>query len=328
MVSDQVLHYRLFGKLGSSGMGVVYRARDTRLGRVVALKFLPEILTADPAARQRLFTEARAAAKLDHPNVGTVYAIEEGEAGQLFIVMAYYDGKTLEKRLIPLPVDEAFSIGLQLARGLAHAHEAGVVHHDIKPANVMLTPRGLVKILDFGLARLKEPNGLVEAGMTLGTMEYASPEQVRGQPTDQRTDLWSLGVMLYEMFTGTSPFRGNGDAASAMLSVLRREPEPASRVNPELPRSTDEVLARLLAKDAEARFGAALEVEGALAALSHGVPLPRMPAARFWRDYRTGSALTPSTRHRDPPQAAQATHPTRRSARLALLNMYLQDPAC
>jgi len=312
-------------------MGVVYRARDTRLERVVALKFLPEAFTADPVARQRLFTEAQAAAKLDHPNIGTVYTIEKSEAGQLFIVMAGYEGKTLEKRFIPLPLDEAFSVGLQLARGLAHAHEAGVVHHDIKPANVMLTPRGQVKILDFGLAKLKEPNGLVAAGMTLGTMEYASPEQVRGQPTDQRTDLWSLGVMLYEMLTGVSPFRGQGDASSAMLRVLSHEPEPASTVNPDLPSAFDELFGHILAKDVGARYSTALEVESALETLSRGALILRAASASVSTEGAEPDLSSVSLR-----ASVQIPHklpkpPTPligRQDELALLDMYLRDPDC
>lgn len=334
MVSDQVLHYRLLGKLGAGGMGVVYRALDTRLERIVALKFLPETLTADPAPRQRLFTEAQAAAKLDHPNVGIVYAIEEGEAGQLFIVMAHYEGKTLEKRLIPLPIREALSIGLQLARGLAHAHKAAVVHHDIKPANVMLTPQEQVKILDFGLAKLKEPNGLVEAGLTLGTMEYASPEQVRGQPTDQRTDLWSLGVMLYELLTGVSPFRGGRDASAAMLQILSKEPPPASTVNTEVPPATDEVLARLLAKDAGARYGTALEVAEALGALPRG-ELAARTAAPVSAGVLQNTLFSPTQPVVQEP-VAQIPHKlprpltplVGRQDELALLDMYLQDPDC
>jgi len=336
MVADQnILHYRLLGKLGAGGMGVVYRALDTRLGRTVALKFLPEALTADPTARERLLVEAQAAAKLDHPNVGTVYAIEETEGGQLFIAMAYYEGKTLEKRLIPLPVHEALDLAVQVARGLAHAHEAEVVHRDVKPANLILTPQGLVKILDFGLARLKEPNGLTQAGMTLGTMEYASPEQVRGQPTDHRTDLWALGVVLYEMLTGVSPFRGGGDAASSILRVLNTDPEPPSALTPELPPATDAVLARLLARDVRARYGSALEVIEDLEAVRGGtaggtvapstVPPSSQPVVTH-----PGTVPSPSQ------PAAPVPHnlpkpPTPlvgRQDELALLDLYLGDPDC
>lgn len=343
MQRSHVLHYRLEGKLGAGGMGVVYRALDTRLQRTVALKFLPEALTTDGEARARLLSEARAAAQLDHPNIGTVYAVEEAEDAQLFIAMAHYEGKTLENYLIPLPTAEALALGADIARGLGHAHGAGVVHHDVKPGNVLVTPAGDVKILDFGLSKLKEPGGVTQAGATLGTMEYMSPEQVRGQPADHRSDLWALGVMLYELLTGVSPFRATmgagGDAAATILRVLSVRPGPPSALQPELPTGVDEVLAKALAKDLRARYGTAQELFKDLEALRRGALVRAAP--------QSSATVSPTVSPTMPPAAvptleaplkatslprhnlAGATTPlVGRQGELALLALYLSDPDC
>jgi serine/threonine-protein kinase len=196
---ETVSHYRILDELGRGGMGIVYLAEDSRLGRRAALKFLPPDASRDDEVTQRFIQEARTASALDHPNVCTIYEIGESQDGRLFIAMACYDGETLEQRLKrgPLSPAEAVDVALQVARGLRKAHEAGIVHRDIKPANVFLTRDGIVKILDFGIAKLGDTKALTRTGLTIGTGAYMSPEQIRGEEADARTDLWSLGVVFY-----------------------------------------------------------------------------------------------------------------------------------
>ena len=195
MEGQTVSHYRVLEKLGGGGMGVVYKALDTKLNRTVALKFLPPELTRDDEARQRFVQEAPAASALDHPNICTVYDIDSTADGQLFIAMAFYDGETLKKRIErgPLRVEEALDVAIQIAQGLKRAHEARIVHRDIKPANLMITKDGLIKIVDFGIAKLMGQTGLTRTGTTLGTVAYMSPEQVSIAEADQRPDVWALG---------------------------------------------------------------------------------------------------------------------------------------
>ena len=202
--------YTITAELGHGGMGVVYTAQDPRLDRQVAIKVLPPDLTRDATAKQRFLQEAKAASALDHPNICTIHEINETDDGQLYLVMAHYEGETLQERIArgPLPLDDAISIATQVGTGLSKAHSAGIVHRDIKPANLMVTTDGTVKILDFGLAKLAGTEGLTQTGTTLGTVAYMSPEQARGAEVDHRTDIWSLGVVLYEMVSGTPPFRG------------------------------------------------------------------------------------------------------------------------
>ncbi len=208
-------------------MGVVYKAEDIKLKRPVALKFLPPELTHDEEAKKRFVHEAQAASALDHPNICTIYEIGETEDGQLFIVMAYYEGETLKKKVGSgqLSVNSVIDIAIQIAQGLAKSHEKDIVHRDIKPANVMITIDGVAKILDFGLAKLAGQAGLTKAGITLGTPAYMSPEQTRGEEVDHRTDIWSLGVALYEMLTGSLPFKGEYEQA-VIYSILHEKPEP------------------------------------------------------------------------------------------------------
>src|SRR5512136_2574522 len=189
-------------------MGVVYKAEDTRLRRTVALKFLPPDLTRDPEAKERFIHEAQAASALQHSNICVVYDIDETPDGQMFISMEYLDGETLKKKIErgPLKIEEAIDVAIQVAQGLTKAHEHGIVHRDIKPANIMITTDGVAKIVDFGLAKLSGQTMLTKAGATLGTAAYMSPEQARGEPADHRTDIWSLGIVLYEMVTGRRPF--------------------------------------------------------------------------------------------------------------------------
>ena len=209
MIGRTISNYQILEKLGEGGMGVVYKAQDTRLDRAVALKFLPAELTSDPEAGQRFVDEARAASALDHPNICNVHDIVQTDDGRIFIVMAYYEGETLKNKIDrgPLTIEEAVDIAIQLAQGLAKAHEQGIVHRDIKPANLIITSDGTAKIVDFGLAKLTGI-GLVQTTSGKGTIAYMCPEQIRGHPVDHRCDLWALGVLLYEMLTGRLPFQG------------------------------------------------------------------------------------------------------------------------
>ena len=209
MVCQTISYYQITEKLGEGGMGVVYKATDTTLGRAVALKFLASHLVEDEEGRQRFIHEAKAAAALDHPNICTVYEVNQ-EGGQTFIAMAYVEGQSVKQKIEkrPLKLDEALDITIQTARGLKAAHQKGVVHRDIKPSNLMLTQEGQVKIMDFGLAHIAAQTKLTKTGTTLGTAAYMSPEQVQGEEVDQRSDIWSLGVVLYEILTGQSPFQG------------------------------------------------------------------------------------------------------------------------
>jgi len=215
MIGSTISHYRILEQLGSGGMGVVYKAEDTRLKRIVALKFLPPALTSNPEARQRFVLEAQAASALDHSNICTVHEIGTSDDGQMFIVMACYEGCTLKKKIErgPLDIDLAVDIAIQTSEGLARAHEAGIVHRDIKPANIFITTHNEVKILDFGLAKLAGQTLMTKTGSTMGTAAYMSPEQARGDSVDHRTDIWSLGVVLYEMLTGHRPFESDYEQA-------------------------------------------------------------------------------------------------------------------
>ena len=243
-------HYQVLEMLGAGGMGVVYKALDRRLNRTVALKFLAEddIGRED---RQQLLREARAASALDHANIGTIYSVEESEDGRPFLVMAFYDGEALSDRLRrgPLTHEHTINIGCQVARGLQHAHRHGIVHRDIKPSNVIITGDGVAKIVDFGLARRSTPTATTQSGNISGTLAYMSPEQALGDAVDARTDIWSLGVMLYQMLTGRLPF-SEGNAGAVLRAVLQSPPAPAEGVPDELRM----VLYRALAKDPAARY--------------------------------------------------------------------------
>ncbi len=229
MKGKTVSHYRILEKLGEGGMGVVYKAEDTKLKRNVALKFLRPDLTRDEEAKKRFTAEAQAASALEHPNICNIHQIDETSDGQLFICMACYDGATVKTRLEGGPIEwqEAVRITAQAAEGLARAHGSGMVHRDIKPANIMVTPHGEVKILDFGVAKLSGQTRLTRRGMSTGTAAYMSPEQALGEDVDQRTDLWSLGVSLYEMVTGVVPFKGEYEPA-VVYAILHETPKPVS----------------------------------------------------------------------------------------------------
>ena len=239
-------------------MGVVYRAEDLRLKRTVALKFLSPELTREPEARERFVHEAQAASELDHPNICTIHEIDETPAGQMYIVMAYYRGESLKDRIKrgPLAVSDAADIAIQLARGLEKAHQRGIIHRDIKPANVLMAEDGLVKIVDFGLARLARATRVTRTGTTMGTAAYMSPEQAQGQEMDHRTDLWSLGVVLYEMLTGQLPFKGEREA-SLLYSIVHEQPQRLKSLKPDVPSDLERIVQRALEKKPESRYSSA-----------------------------------------------------------------------
>jgi serine/threonine protein kinase/Tfp pilus assembly protein PilF len=246
--------YKIINKIGEGGMGVVYKAKDTRLDRSVALKFLPPELTRDPESKQRFLQEARAAAALDHPNICTVYEVDEID-GQTFIAMSYIPGRNLKDKLKegPLNIDEAKDIALQVAEGLKEAHEKGIIHRDIKPANIMLTEKGQAKITDFGLAKLSWGVDLTKTFTVMGTAAYMSPEQAKGEAVDHRTDIWSFGAMLYEMFSGRRPFRSS-DERAVFYSILNEKPDPMRDIRPEIPEFIEQIILKAMEKDPSYRY--------------------------------------------------------------------------
>ncbi len=261
LIGRKVSHYQVVERLGAGGMGVVYKALDTGLDRTVALKFLPPDLTRDPGAKARFVREAKAASALDHNNICTIYEIGEAAEGQLYIAMACYAGETLTAKIErgPLPVEEALDFAVQLADGLSRAHAAGIIHRDVKPANVIVTDRARVKIVDFGLAKVADLTQLTQTGTTMGTAAYMSPEQARGEAVGAQTDVWSLGVVLYEMLTGRLPFKGEFFHA-VIYSILNDAPEPIRQVNPEVPPELEEIVDRALQKEPSARYALAADV--------------------------------------------------------------------
>ena len=257
--------YRIIRELGRGGMGIVYEAQDLRLKRTVALKFLPPGLTADPEARERFIHEAQAASGLDHAHICTIHEIDESEAGGMYLAMACYKGESLKDKLSrgPLGPADAVTISLQVAEGLAKAHEQGIVHRDIKPGNIMITEDGVAKVLDFGLAKLASDARLTLPGTTVGTVAYMSPEQARGDDVDGRTDVWSLGVVLYEMATGRLPF-GQDKEQAVLHAILHEPPRPVQQLGPGFPAEILEIISRALAKDCAKRYPSAREMADAL----------------------------------------------------------------
>jgi non-specific serine/threonine protein kinase len=257
--------YQMMEKLGEGGMGLVYKAQDLKLKRIVALKFLPQELTRDKDARERFVQEAQAASALDHPNICTIYEINETESDQVFISMACYEGENLKAKIAnrPLAPDNAIQIATQIAQGLSEAHKKGIIHRDIKPANIMFSNDGIVKIVDFGIAKLSGPSRLTRTGATIGTVAYMSPEQAQGDKVDHRTDIWSLGVVLYEMLTAQLPFKGEHEQA-VIYSILNKNPEPVSKHCEQCPASLMHIINRALEKNPTARFSTADEFIDAL----------------------------------------------------------------
>lgn len=258
MIGQTILHYKILEQLGEGGMGVVYKAQDTKLDRPVALKFLSKNISASESDRQRFMQEAKAAATLNHPNICTIYDVQEHE-GQLFIAMEFIEGETLRDRKNNISLKQSIDIGIQIAEGLAAAHEKGIVHRDIKPENIMLRKDGLVQIMDFGLAKLQGVSRLTREGSTVGTMGYMSPEQVQGFNVDHRTDIFSFGVVMYELITGQSPFKGVHETA-IIYEIVNVDPEPASILKPDLPVDLDAILLECLAKDQDDRYQSAKEI--------------------------------------------------------------------
>ena len=286
-----IAQYRLLEPLGGGAMGTVYEAEDTRLRRRVALKFLPDELTRDPVAKARFLQEAQAASALDHPNICTVHEVGETEDGHLYLAMAAYDGETVKDRIArsPLSVDEALDIACQAAQGLAKAHREGIVHRDVKPANLMVTRDGMVKILDFGVAKLRGAAGINVVGSFLGTPAYMSPEQARGEEVDPRSDVFSLGVVLYEMLAGTRPFRSGEGVTSALRSLLEDKPAPLRSVRSdagmEIPGELERVVLRMLAKTPADRYPSGAEIAAELTAVQKSLAEPAPAPAtgrRIW----------------------------------------------
>jgi serine/threonine protein kinase/predicted Zn-dependent protease len=275
MIGKTISHYKILDKLGEGGMGVVYKAQDTKLDRIVALKFLPKHLLCDEEAKTRFAHEAKAASALNHTNITTIYEIDEVE-GECFICMEYIEGKSI-KELIKqkmLSIEEILNISIQIAEGLNAAHKKGIVHRDIKSDNIMLTDEGLVKIMDFGLAKLRGVSKLTKTGTTLGTMQYMSPEQVQGIEVDQRSDIFSFGVVLYEMITGQLPFKDEHEAA-IIYSILNETPEPLARYKSGVSAELQSIISKALAKDKGLRYQHADELAADLKRLtSASGPVP------------------------------------------------------
>ena len=255
MIGQTISHYKILEKIGAGGMGVVYKAEDTKLKRTVALKFLPHELTRDTEAKKRFLHEARAASALDHPNICNIFEIDETADGQMFMAMGYYEGRTLKEIIneSPLPIKKAINFSIHIAQGLNKAHKKNIIHRDIKSSNIMVTNEEVVKILDFGLAKLKNATKLTREGTTLGTVSHMSPEQASGGEVDHRSDIWSMGVVLYEMITGRLPFEGEYEQA-ILYAIMNEAPQPLTAVRSGIPMQLEHIVLKMLSRDPDSRY--------------------------------------------------------------------------
>ncbi len=286
MIGTVISHYKILEQLGTGGMGVVYRAEDTKLKRAVALKFMPPELTRDPEAKARFIHEAQAASILQHHNICTIHDIEETADGQLFIVMDFYDGVTLKQKISDglLTEEEAVHIAIQIAEGLTKAHEKGIIHRDIKPANILIPGDGIIKILDFGLAKLTGKSVITKTGTTVGTVAYMSPEQTQGVKIDYRSDIWSLGVVLYEMITGQQPFHSEYELG-LIYAIINEDPEPLHKVHPGTTPELSGIVSQALAKKVDHRYQSIRDFQEDLEAVAAGMQ-PLKVKRLSWRTIR------------------------------------------